>query len=92
MHRAGVDHRDLNLTNVLVRWVEGAGAEVMLIDFDRARLLPGPLPKGRAARRLARMLRSLRKLDAAGRFSVAEDLATFARAYGDGARCRRCST
>lgn len=74
MHASGVGHPDLNLRNLLVRAPEagtaasGAGAaegpEVFLIDFDRARLYPGPTPPGRRIRDLLRLERSARKLDA----------------------------
>lgn len=53
----GIWAPDLNATNVLVR----PGGELVLLDWDRARFLPGvPL----APRYQARLLRSLRKLGA----------------------------
>lgn len=60
-HRAGVEHVDLNAHNVLF-----AAGVVHLVDFDRARVR-GPAAAGDAwpARVLARLDRSLRKLDAA---------------------------
>lgn len=79
MHRAGVFHADLNLTNLLA---PASGAvEVTVLDFDRARLASGPL--GRRARRnnLERLARSLRKLDPGGRLAAPEDIAAFHAAY-----------
>jgi 3-deoxy-D-manno-octulosonic acid kinase len=83
MHNAGVDHRDLNLTNILVRWTEEE-AEVCLIDFDRARLNAGPLGWRQRRKNLARLRRSLHKLDPFGRVSAAADVARFCRAYQEG--------
>ncbi|HEX7242091.1 MAG TPA: lipopolysaccharide kinase InaA family protein, partial [Longimicrobiaceae bacterium] len=59
MHAAGVAHPDLNLRNLLVR-----GAEVYLLDFDRARVYPGPVPGCQRERDLLRLARSARKLRA----------------------------
>lgn len=62
MHASGIDHADLNLRNILV----GAGdphPEIRIIDFDRARLFPGPVPAARARRNIRRLLRSVNKLD-----------------------------
>lgn len=52
---AGLEHPDLNATNVLV----GANGEFWLIDFDRARLLPKPIGAGPMIRRLERSLNKL---------------------------------
>ena len=65
MHTSGIDHRDLNLRNLLVR----GGApdpEVYVIDFDKARLFPGPAPTAQSRRNLRRLRRSARKLDPDG--------------------------
>ncbi len=83
MHDAGVDHRDLNLTNILVRWT-GRGAEVSLIDFDRVRLQARPLGLRRRRRNLIRLRRSLHKLDPVGRVSAAVDVKLFCQAYREG--------
>jgi 3-deoxy-D-manno-octulosonic acid kinase len=57
LHRAGVDHADLNAHNILV------GAKgVTVIDFDRGRMRA---PGAWAARNLARLRRSLEKISAA---------------------------
>ncbi len=42
MHDEGVEHRDLNLGNLLLRVVEGA-PEGWVVDLDRARLHDAPL-------------------------------------------------
>jgi tRNA A-37 threonylcarbamoyl transferase component Bud32 len=62
LHRQGVYHRDLNLKNILVHR-ESGGVRGYIIDFDRAKLLPGDLPSPLAGRNLRRLLRSIRKLD-----------------------------
>lgn len=62
MHAAGIAHPDLNLGNLLVR--ESSGGEVILLDFDRARLTDGAVAPGRRARDLLRLARSARKLRA----------------------------
>lgn len=71
MHASGVAHPDLNLRNLLVvQNEEGDAPAVYLLDFDRARLFSGRVPRERRARDLRRMARSARKLrapiDAAG--------------------------
>jgi 3-deoxy-D-manno-octulosonic acid kinase len=58
MHAAGVAHPDLNLRNLLV----GKPGEVWLIDFDRALVVEGIVPRGRRERDLARLARSAAKL------------------------------
>ena len=62
MHREGVYHRDLNLKNILVRSA-AAGVESHVIDFDKAILVLGQLPLPLAEKNLARLLRSIGKLD-----------------------------
>ncbi len=61
MHDRGVDHRDLNLGNVLLRPTP-AGLVPLVIDLDRARLHAGPLPFRLRARALCRLERSSVKL------------------------------
>ena len=83
LHEAGVFHADLNLTNILVG--DGPeGSEVALLDFDRARVVHGPLPIGARRRNLRRLARSVAKLDPAGRIAGADERAAFGRAYGGG--------
>lgn len=63
MHAAGVAHPDVHLRNLLV--AEGAGGpEVWLLDFDKARVSPAPVPRARRAVDLRRLARSARKLRA----------------------------
>src|ERR1051325_9361922 len=40
MHRCGIDHRDLNLKNILVR-SENGDRKGYIIDFDKSRLCAG---------------------------------------------------
>ncbi len=83
MHQAGVDHRDLNLANVLVSWSREE-AEVCFLDLDRVRLYSKPLGPGTCRKRIARMYRSLKKLDPRGSFFQREDLVLFHKAYWRG--------
>ncbi len=58
MHDAGVDHRDLNLGNLLLRTAPGGVPEAFVIDLDRAKLYPAPLGFRRRQRALRRLARS----------------------------------
>jgi len=79
MHAAGVAHPDVNLRNLLV--VGDLGAEVYLIDFDRAAVTVEPVARGRRERDLRRLARSARKL----RVIVAPaEWEAFRDGYGDG--------
>jgi tRNA A-37 threonylcarbamoyl transferase component Bud32 len=80
MHRLGVDHRDLNLKNILLRR-EADGWRGYVIDLDKARLFSGPVPRERAERNLARLARSVRKLDPGERFISADDWQLFLTSY-----------
>lgn len=65
LHDAGGDHADLNAWNVLIT-PGGAGPEqarAHVVDLDRGRLRPAPLGARRARANLARLRRSLRKLE-----------------------------
>ena len=62
MHRQGVYHGDLNLKNILVRR-EAGKLKSYIIDFDQARFFPGEVPAAKAQGNLARLLRSIAKLD-----------------------------
>jgi hypothetical protein len=61
MHDAGLDHRDLNLGNLLIRG-EGEDAEVFVVDLDCARLCEGSLSFRSRQRALRRLERSYVKL------------------------------
>ena len=78
-HRAGLDHADLNATNILF----DAGQRGWLIDFDRARLRkPARIWR---ENNLARLLRSLHKLRGARRRAELEqDFARLRSAYDAG--------
>ncbi len=67
MHECGISHADLNLTNVLVRH-DSDRYEVLIIDFDRARIFPSPLPSSQRKRNLARLRRSMAEFSAEGRW------------------------
>ncbi|HEU0013120.1 MAG TPA: lipopolysaccharide kinase InaA family protein [Longimicrobium sp.] len=63
MHAAGVSHPDVNLRNLLVAsGGNGAAPEVWILDFDKSRVHPGPVPVGRRVEDLRRIVRSARKL------------------------------
>ena len=67
LHREGVYHADLNLKNILVR-LENGGVTGYIIDFDKAKLFLGRLPRRLAKNNLDRLLRSARKLDPERRY------------------------
>jgi 3-deoxy-D-manno-octulosonic acid kinase len=58
MHDAGVEHRDLNLGNLLLRLGPDGGPEAHVVDLDRARLLDVPLGTRKRRSALRRMERS----------------------------------
>lgn len=66
-HDAGIEHRDLNLGNVLVRRPPSGRPEAFLVDLDRARLHGGPLGFWKRAAAIRRLERScLKRLGAPG--------------------------
>jgi hypothetical protein len=67
MHRQGVFHADLNLHNLFVA-KSHENFVITILDLDKARLSPGPVPAKMRARNLARLRQSARKLDPDGRF------------------------
>ena len=90
LHRAGVIHADLNLSNILVpdREVLVPDAEVVasdagasIVDLDRARIRPGTLGPRVRRRSLRRLLRSAGKLDPAGDVIDADARRRFHEAY-----------
>jgi len=82
LHDCAGRHPDLNLNNLLVSTATG-GWQVHLIDFDRPAVARRP-GGGDGAAELARLRRSARKLDPAGRIVTAEDLACLETAYRGG--------
>jgi tRNA A-37 threonylcarbamoyl transferase component Bud32 len=86
-HDAGGSHADLHVKNLLVR--EGAGAcDVVVIDLDRARVVPALGAAARAAE-LARLERSLRKRGLVAATCGARGSALFFHAYVEGDRSLR---
>ncbi|HET7462663.1 MAG TPA: lipopolysaccharide kinase InaA family protein [Longimicrobium sp.] len=79
MHAAGVAHPDVNLRNLLV--AGDLGAEVYLIDFDRADVSVRAVSRGRRERDLRRLARSARKLAV---IVSPDEWAAFRDGYGEG--------
>ncbi len=81
LHDAGVEHRDLQLGNVL--WSQsGAGGRIVVIDLDRARFHgPGRLGDAERARGLARLARSGAKARHFGAPLGRRELAALAAGY-----------
>ncbi|MBW3571281.1 MAG: hypothetical protein KY467_09255 [Gemmatimonadetes bacterium] len=80
MHQAGVAHPDVHLRNLLVSDANG-GVEVCLLDFDKARVHDGAVPRARRATDLRRLARSARKLKAE---VGAEGWSALREGYGEG--------
>lgn len=80
LHTAGIYHADLNLTNILVM-PQTPQPQVLIIDFDRARVLTGPLSSRQQEKNLRRLRRSLLKLDSQKQFFSSADLEIFCGAY-----------
>ena len=72
MHRQGICHGDLNLKNILIRR-EGGELKSYIIDFDKASFFAGGVPAAKARRNLARLRRSIGKLDPQGRYLSGAD-------------------
>ena len=79
LHRAGLRHADLNMTNLLVP-VSAGDATAAIVDLDRARLFPALSDRARR-RKLRRLERSARKLDPLAAVVDAEVRAAFCAAY-----------
>jgi 3-deoxy-D-manno-octulosonic acid kinase len=64
LHAAGIDHADLNLTNILVTpsGKDAADAPVQIVDLDKARLRVRPLGRAACRRNVRRLWRSWRRL------------------------------
>jgi hypothetical protein len=67
MHDRGLVHDDLNLQNLYVS-TAGDGFSVVLLDFDKARLMSQAVPPSQRRSNLKRLGRSIRKLDPEGRY------------------------
>jgi len=74
-HQKGLFHADLNLHNIFIA-TGGERFTAALIDLDKARIRDGPLSPAMRARNLARLLRSIRKLDPQGRYFDPVTIAT----------------
>jgi 3-deoxy-D-manno-octulosonic acid kinase len=83
MHDAGVEHRDLNLGNLLLRREATGSLQVWVLDLDRARMHEAGLPFRLRQRALRRLERSYVKLFAArGAGSVDDPRELFFDLYG----------
>src|SRR5258708_23305196 len=74
MHAKGLSHADLNLHNLFVTRA-GESFTVIILDLDNSRLQDSPLAPAIRRSNLARLPRSARKLDPAGKYL---DAAAFA--------------
>ena len=74
MHDVGIVHADLNLTNILVQ-PSHTSPQVLLLDFDRAKVLSDPVPRPQRERTLRRLYRSFRRLNPNGALYSADDIA-----------------
>ncbi len=83
LHAVGIEHADLNLTNILIRFTADTPTRpsVLLIDFDRAQVFPHPLQHKRREQNLRRLRRSINKLDPHRRLFSAHDLDLFLEVY-----------
>jgi len=84
MHDAGVEHRDLNLGNLLVRGGAEGRPEAYVVDLDRARIHDGPLAVSKRRAALLRMERSYRKRFGEGGPLAGRRGRAWADAYADG--------
>lgn len=85
LHDAGVEHRDLQLRNILV--VGDHGERIVVVDLDRAIFHRyGIVPAGRRARNLGRLARSAVKEGLWGGVVSARPVAAFVAAYTQGNR------
>jgi 3-deoxy-D-manno-octulosonic acid kinase len=78
MHRQGLLHADLNLHNLLVTKAHDSFA-IVILDLDKARFFPGPLPARMRTRNLARLRRSAQKLDPEGHYVGSQELQLLTR-------------
>lgn len=85
MHKAGIAHADFNPTNVLVDPASDS-PQVLLIDFDRARMFPQLVPAALREANLRRFRRFFGKHDAHEERLSSAEFAHFAQGYH--AACR----
>ena len=78
MHNKGLFHADLNLHNLLVT-KSGESFAVVILDLDKSRLMDDAVPPGMRRANAARLIRSCRKLDPAGKYFDAEALSWLIR-------------
>jgi hypothetical protein len=67
MHEQGLLHDDLNLHNLYVS-MAGDSFSVVILDFDKAKLMARPVRPSQRRSNLARLAKSIRKLDPEGRY------------------------
>jgi 3-deoxy-D-manno-octulosonic acid kinase len=84
----GLRHPDLHPDNLLARAVGESGCEIVLIDFDRASLVSGPVPGPERDRMLVRMARYLWRHGVA---AARTDFVRFLRGFGLGRAERRAA-
>jgi hypothetical protein len=90
MHGVGLEHRDLNLGNLILR--AGAdGPEASVVDLDGSRLRERPLSFGVRQAALRRIERSCRRTLGAAAAVAAADAIYAAYAEGDAALAARLS-
>jgi hypothetical protein len=88
MHDRGIDHRDLNVGNVLLR--DDPPCSVLMIDLDRARITEGALSERRRTCAVRRLERSTVKLLGLAPVVAGIDLRAFwYDAYAEGAPALR---
>jgi 3-deoxy-D-manno-octulosonic acid kinase len=83
MHDVGVEHRDLNLGNLLLRTEPDSEPRAWVLDLDRARLHTGPLRFRLRQRALRRLERSHLKLFGDSHAAAPRDLFYELYASGD---------
>lgn len=87
LHEAGVEHRDLQLRNILA---VGRERRIVVLDLDKATFhVNGPAPPRRRADNLGRLTRSIVKNDLWGSRVGRRELAAFLGAYTRGRRALR---
>ncbi len=80
MHKAGVAHADLNPTNILVN-PAGDSPQVLLLDFDRARLFSQLVPAALREANLRRFRRFFEKYDVLEEWLSPAEFEHFLQAY-----------